>query len=188
MKTTIAKLATIVMIITLTACSDGDPGPAGPQGQQGIVGEKGDPGPEGEKGDPGTANVIYSEWMDIEWNGINDPNYKTMRIQEPMITSEFLEKGGVLLFFLKAIDAEKTLVIPCPYQANNIYLFSAAQVLSGEGTAGLIANSLDGSSFSEDLFAGLQVRYVLIPGGTLTTGGRVSYSYESLQDLYNIPD
>jgi hypothetical protein len=188
MKTTIAKLVTIVMIITLAACSDGDPGPAGPQGQQGIVGEKGAQGPEGEKGDPGTANVIYSEWLDLEWNGINDPDYKTMRIQEPMITSEFVEKGGVSLFFIRAVNEDITIVIPIPYQFGNVNLFSATQIISGVTTLGLIALSQDGSPISEDQFAGLKVRYVLIPGGTLTTGGRVSYSYESLQNLYNIPD
>ena len=188
MKTTIAKLLTIVMIITLAACSDGDPGPAGPQGQQGTAGAQGAQGPEGEKGDPGTAHVIYSEWMDLEWNGFNDPNYKTMRIEDPMITSEFLENGGILLFFIRVTSPETTIVIPVPYQSNNVYLFSAANISSGEGTVGLVAYSLDGATFSEDLFVGLEVRYVLIPGGTLATGGRVSYAYESLQNLYNIPD
>lgn len=185
MKTASTKFLTAIVIISLTACSDGDPGPTGPQGPQG---EQGTQGPGGEKGDPGTANVIYSEWLDIEWNSANDPNYKTMSIPEPMITSEFLEKGGVALFFLRLVSGDLTLVVPVPYQQASVYLTSVAQIKAGESTLGLMAMTHDGSSFSEDLFEGLEVRYVLIPGGTLTAGGRASYSYESLQNLYNIPD
>jgi len=185
MKTTITQLLTLLLIITLASCSDGDPGPAGPQGQPGATGA---PGPEGEKGDPGTANVIYSEWLDLEFNGVNETNYRTMRINEPMITSEFLEKGGVSLFFLRAAEGDVALVVPIPYQQGAVNLFSVTQTVSGVNSLGLVATTQDGSDFSEDLFAGVQVRYILIPGGTLTTGGRMSYSYESLRQLYNIPD
>ena len=185
MKTTITKVITFLIIVTLSACSDGDPGPAGSQGPQGLAGA---PGPQGEKGDPGTANVIYSEWMDLEWNGINELNYKTMKIEEPLITSEFLEKGGVALFFIRAQEGEVTIVIPTPYQVDKIYLFSASQIASGVSSVGLVATSTDGSDIDEGLLAALDVRYVLIPGGTLTTGGRVDTSYESLKALYNIPD
>jgi hypothetical protein len=185
MKTPVTKFLTAIVIILLTACSDGDPGPTGQQGPQG---EQGAQGPEGEKGATGTANVIYSEWMDIEWNSANDPNYKTMSIPEPMITSEFLEKGGVSLFFLRVVSGDVTLVVPIPYQQASVYLTSVAQIKSGESAVGLMAMTLDGSSFSEDLFEGVEIRYVLIPGGTFTAGGRASYSYESLQNLYNIPD
>jgi hypothetical protein len=188
MKTASTTFFTAILIFAFTACSDGDPGPTGPQGPQGEQGTQGTQGPGGEKGDPGTANVIYSEWMDVEWNGANDPNYKTMKIPEPMITSEFLEKGGVSLFFIRVISGETTLVVPVPYQQGSVYLTSVAQIISGVSTLGLIALTQDGSSFSEDQFAGLEVRYVLIPGGTLTAGGRASYSYESLKNLYNIPD
>ncbi len=185
MKTKITKLLTLLIIITLAACSDGDPGPAGPQGQPGTTGA---PGPEGKKGDPGTANVIYSEWLDLEWNGVNETNYRTMRIPEPMITSEFLDKGGISLFFIRVSDGDVTVVVPVPYHVGKVDLFSAAQIVSGVSTVGLVAVTQDGSPFSEDIFAGVKVRYVLIPGGTLTTGGRMSYAYESFQNLYNIPD
>jgi len=168
-----------IAMISLSACGDGDPGPVGPQGEQGIV---------GEKGDAGTANVIYSEWMDIDWNSANDPNYKTMSIPEPMITTDFLEKGGVSLFFLRVVSGDVTLVVPIPYQQGDVYLTSVAQIKAGVSAVGVMAMTHDGSPFSEDLFEGVEIRYVLIPGGTLTAGGRASYSYEALRDLYNIPE
>jgi hypothetical protein len=188
MKTTITKIFGFIMIITFVSCSDGDPGPAGSAGPQGQAGATGATGPQGEKGDPGTANVIYSAWMDVEWNGINDPEYKTMKIEEPLLTSEFLDKGGVTLFFIRAVEDDVTVVLPTPYQLGNVHLFGAAQIVSGVSSVGLVASSTDGSTISESMFAGLEVRYVLIPGGTLTTGGRIDLSYESVKSQYNIPD
>lgn len=185
MKTTITKILTLLLIVTIAACSDGDPGPAGPQGQPGTAGA---PGPAGEKGDPGTANVIYSEWLDLEFNGVNESNYKTMRIPEPMVTTEFLEKGGVALFFLRVEQGDVALVVSIPYEQGGVKLFNVTQTTSGEHALGLIAMTEDGSDFSADIYDGVQVRYILIPGGTLTTGGRMSYSYESLKQLYNIKD
>lgn len=182
MKTAIKTFLSAIVIFSLSACSDGDPGPIGPQGEQGTQ------GPGGEKGDPGTANVIYSEWMDIEWNGTNESNYKTMNIPEPVVTTEFLEKGGMSLFFLRVVSGDVTLVVPIPYEQAGVYLTSVAQIKAGESAVGLMAMTHDGSPFSEDMFEGVEIRYVLIPGGTLTAGGRASRSYESLQDLYNIPD
>jgi hypothetical protein len=185
MKKTSTTLLIAMAIISLSACSDGDPGPVGKQGEQGAQGSQ---GPQGEKGDPGTANVIYSEWMDIEWNGANEPDYRTMSIPEPMITSDFLEKGGISLFFLRVVSGDITLVVPVPYQVGSVNLTSVAQIKGAESAVGVMAMTQDGTSFSEDLFDGVEIRYVLIPGGTLTAGGRVSYSYESLQTMYNIPD
>jgi hypothetical protein len=188
MRTSITKLLTLLFIITLAACSDGDPGPAGPQGQPGATGAAGAQGPEGAKGDPGTANVVYSEWKELEFNGVNESNYRTMRISEPMVTNEFLEKGGVSLFFLRVADEDVALVVSIPYTQAGVKLFNVTQTASGVHSLGLIATTEDGSDFSADMFEGVQVRYILIPGGTLTTGGRMSYSYESLKESYNIPD
>lgn len=183
MKTTITKFFILLMIITLAACSkEGDPGPKGDAGPAGV------PGPQGGKGDPGTANVIYSAWMPIDWNGFNESNYKTMKIEEPMITSEFIENGGVAMFFLRATSDDVTLVVSTPYQAGEVLVFGATQIQSGEGTLGLVASTADGSSFSEEMFEGLEVRYILIPGGTLTPAGKVSYDYESLKKTYQIQD
>lgn len=186
MRTTIKKLFTLLIVITLAACSDGDPGP---KGDVGTTGPAGAAGAKGDKGDPGTANVIYSEWMEIEWNGNDFPEYKSMNRREPLITDEFFDKGGVTLFFIRVTQGDVTLVVPLPYAlGNNSNMYGAAQLQAGEGYIGLVAQSTDGSDLGETVGEGLEVRYVLIPGGTLTTGGRVDYSYEALKKLYNIAD
>jgi hypothetical protein len=80
------------------------------------------------------------------------------------------------------------LVVSIPYEQGGVKLFNVTQTTSGEHSLGLVAMTEDGSDFLEDIYDGVQVRYILIPGGTLTTGGRMSYSYESLKRMYNIKD
>lgn len=56
-------------IFFLASCSaeDGETGPAGPAGPQGEQGAQGPQGDQGEQGEPGTANVIYSDWIPIDF-------------------------------------------------------------------------------------------------------------------------
>ncbi len=78
MKTLFDNLFTITlvaMVLALTSCNT--EGPTGPQGTPGPQGPQGTPGEDGEDG---TANVIYSEWMDLDWNLSDDPGYKAMLI------------------------------------------------------------------------------------------------------------
>lgn len=179
MQTTLLRLFTLAVIVMLSACSkDGDVGPAGEQGPE---------GPEGPEGKPGTANVIYSPWMNITWNGVNEPEYKTMRITENRVTSEFLEDGGTVLYYIRQKTTDLEIVLALPYFSGSIYVYGATQLTPGQNRVGIIAQSLDASDMPSDFFAGLQFRYVLIPGGT-PTGGRMGTDYETIKSLYNIPD
>jgi hypothetical protein len=181
MKTTLLKLFMLSLVITIGACSkEGDVGPAGAQGPAG------EQGPEGPEGKPGTANVIYSPWMDITWNGINEPAYKTMRIDEDKITSEFLENGGTVLYYIRQKTTDFEVVLALPHFLGSIHMYGVTQISSGQSRVGLAAQTQDGSDIPADFFSGLQFRYVLIPGGTVT--GRMRTDYETIKALYNIRD
>ena len=56
----------LAISLLLAACTK--EGPAGPQGPQGNEGPGGARGPAGPKGDTGTANVIYSDWLDVAYS------------------------------------------------------------------------------------------------------------------------
>ncbi|KAG1649002.1 Kelch repeat-containing protein 1 [Nymphon striatum] len=43
---------------------DGATGPSGPQGEQGVTGADGE---QGEQGETGTANVIFSDWITVDY-------------------------------------------------------------------------------------------------------------------------
>ncbi|QEC54108.1 collagen-like protein [Anseongella ginsenosidimutans] len=72
----------------------GDKGASGPKGATGPKGPKGDPGPQGLKGEKGTANVIYSDWMDIE-RDLDTQLKNEMYVTVPQLTREFLNVGVV---------------------------------------------------------------------------------------------
>src|SRR3954464_11861709 len=57
----------VVISLLGASCQKGDTGPAGPQGPQGEQGQAGAAGAPGPKGDTGTANVIYSNWLDVTY-------------------------------------------------------------------------------------------------------------------------
>lgn len=178
MKTTVIKLLTLALIVALGACDkEGDPGPVGAQGPQ---------GPEGPEGKPGAANVIYSPWMDVDWNGIDEPTYKTMRMDEPQVTSDFLENGGTVLYYIRQKTTDFEVVLALPYLSGSTYAYGVTQINEGQSRVGIIATTLDGSSLPPDFFSEFQFRYVLIPGGVIANG-RVSTDYEIIKSRYNIP-
>src|SRR5215217_3270814 len=62
----------LIVVTFFVACQKGDTGPAGPAGPAGAAGANGANGPQGPagpQGDPGTANVIYSDWLDVTFEG-----------------------------------------------------------------------------------------------------------------------
>lgn len=178
-------------------------GPQGEQGEQGIQGEQGDPGaegpqgPQGEQGDPGTANVMYSEWMDQDWNFTDSPNFKTMLVNDVNLTDDFLDGGGFVLGFFRF---QENVPFPLPYQnfsSNNIRTFYPVH-FSDEGNVRFSIESTDGTALTDSEVNGsgpginAQFKYVLIPGGTtLSAKGANSLkqlSYEELCKLLDIPE
>lgn len=168
MKTFQQKYFTWALFFLLCACSkDSDPGPKGEKGDQGIQGVQ---GVQGEQGPPGTANVRYSAWMRLDWNYRDATSVKEMAIEEPLLTEDFINKGGVLLAYLRYRNYGTTQVFQLPFSMRGEIL-SASMLLNppllpGDAVVFIKNKSVDGTApvfgYQEDIF---HVRYVLIPGG-----------------------
>lgn len=138
-----------------TVCSPED-------GRDGIDGE------QGPAGEDGNANVMYSNWMPISWNEQDDPTYKVMSIEEPLITQEFIDSGGVVFMYFGYVSGSVTLIYPIPVILGNDYLSYYYGTDSNSNFSGVIltADSMDGitpvNNYINPLF---NIRYVLITEG-----------------------
>src|SRR3546814_7850394 len=113
-------LSALFLATLLLSCEkEGPPGPAGAAGEQGPRGETGATGPKGAKGDPGTANVIYSDWIPVDWNVLDGNTVKRMDVDVPQITEAFVENGGVILFFVRQTGT----IWPVPMSRDNYILY-----------------------------------------------------------------
>jgi hypothetical protein len=148
----------LAIALTVTACKKGDPGP------QGDKGDKGDPGATGNtgtKGDPGTANVMYSDWLDVGFQ-LDQPSgvYFTL-IQEPKLTDEFLSTGEVKVYINLGTPAEKVVSV-LPYRSGTAqitpFFVEGVIELDANVNASTATDPATGNKFR-------QYRYVLIPGG-----------------------
>lgn len=209
--TTAAKhFLMFLLLITIASCADdGAPGPKGDKGDTGETGAKGDKGEEGPQGPEGTANVMYSDWMEFNWNMTNDRTFKQMAIQEAAITDDFLESGGILLVYLRASNPNgQIFVTSLPYFLGTTYLYAIASIIPDpdpnfpeDFISGILLNNvaLDGSTTvttfqDEPEGVDYEFRYILIPGGTPlpdTSNGRYKFKdvdYEELKLMFLIPD
>lgn len=51
------------------------------------------------------ASVMFSDWRPIVWNLSSYPTFKSMLIEDELVTKKFIHNGGLLLVLLKAIDS-----------------------------------------------------------------------------------
>src|SRR3954471_16623721 len=99
--------------LLIVACKKGDPGPQGDKGDKGDAGAQGAKGATGGKGDPGTANVLYSDWLDLTFT--QDPSgIFFAQIDEDKLTDDILSKGEIKVYVNLSTAAEKV-VFPLPF-------------------------------------------------------------------------
>ncbi|NIT60724.1 MAG: hypothetical protein GWN00_32330, partial [Aliifodinibius sp.] len=118
----------------------------------------------------GTANVLYSSWIDINWD--SEGGYEAvMRISESRITEDFLNTGAIQMYF-KSEGSSGISVTPLSYITGNHELsFAAALSTDPQNPFNgilLLLDHVNSQAIDQttiDYFAGKQVRYVLIPGG-----------------------
>lgn len=178
--------ALLAIAISFSSCSK--EGPQGPQGEQGPQGAQGAQGAKGDKGEPGTANVIYSDWLDVSFdqNGI-------AIVPAPGLSNEILNSGAVKVYwnlnnetdpFVVSLpcavipsllfDAEETdpdIVINPYFSKDTIILTSNYNVSSDQGIS--------------------QFRYILIPGGTPAARKAASINwniYNEVRKYLNLKD
>lgn len=177
----------LVLSITFIACE----GPAGPQGEQGLQGEEGAQGPQGEEG---TANVIYSEWLEVEWNGADEDDYKRMDIVEPMITDRFMSTGTVLMYLhVSGTDGSAVFALPLTDEGQTYAFFMRPADFSAPlpGTfpeePGLSFYIQENGGVATGGLSG--IRYVLIPDGVPAKISSGFWNdYEAVAEYFGIPE
>jgi hypothetical protein len=199
------------------AGNDGPAGPAGPAGAAGPAGDAGPQGAAGPAGDAGTANVFYSGWLSastLKTVTVDGSNVVAGDIAAPGVTSQYVAKGAVLVYFTFGIG-----VFPLPYTSfaggkESTISFIPAFSNGGSGSPGPSDNTIMIDRFTADNSASvtlstvLQYRYVLIPAPLPDGGlpfldapgtGSLQYAlpdgqtvdlrdYEQVREAFGIPD
>ncbi len=160
--------------------------------------DDGEPGPKGEQGEKGTANVVYSPWLQPEWNVTDQARLKIMKIIAPDVTQSLLDNGTILVYWKYTAEGDLSITFPLPYTEFNSlgvpylnWTFSIYGV--GNIEVQMTSYGIDLNYFDYVNLDNNRLRYVLIPGEASSTNGRfapaVNYSnYEAVKDYYNIPD
>ena len=190
----LSALALFAFSLSLTSCSkEGSTGPAGPAGPTGATGAT------GAKGETGTANVIYSDWLDVTFNdttGVAD-------VAAPSLTLDVLNTGSIKVYW-NLSDETDPFIVSVPAVISPYLLFSAETLAQmwpsitdgnypeiyvdayySEKLINLVSNYPVSSSegFS-------QFRYIIIPGG-VQEGNRSAIDwkdYNSVKKYYQLKD
>jgi hypothetical protein len=148
-------LIVIFSLLSLVACQKGDTGPEGPAGPAGPA------GPGGPAGPTGTANVIYSDWLDVTFEPNNDSSNWNAAIRAEALTQEMLNQGEIKVY-INFNTSSDPVVFPLPY-------FDGAVIINPVFFTDTIAlvSTVDASTVEDSGDKFFQYRYVLIPGGQL---------------------
>lgn len=161
---TLTYVTLSIMVALTVSCSAED-------GLNGIDGEM---GPQGEQGQDGNANVIASDWFQVQYDeisGANPPTWGAMIFQNDDIPEvdleEFVETGGALLVYAKLYegnDETDYIILSTPTTFGNLTFISGFR--NNETGIALVIQieSNDVSSFEN--IPNLTFRYVLVPATT----------------------
>lgn len=160
-------LALPLLIVSCT--KEGPTGPAGPAGAQGPAGPAGAagaPGAPGTKGDPGTANVIYSDWLDVTFEG-SDTTGWFADIPAPQLVDSILNRGEIKVYANFGSDSannQAVVALPITYEllvtgGAIVHPYFQNQLITILSTVNLSTVTDNGNKY-------FQFRYILIPGGT----------------------
>ena len=179
----------MALITIIISCSK--EGPAGPAGAAGPVGPQGPSGPAGPAGQPGTANVIYSDWLDVPFQVVKNSAGDTLSWQGSITASRLdaniLSKGEIKVYVNLNTAASPTVVaLPIdPFVFGFIIspVFQVGKItLIGDDDWGTDVNSSNQKIF--------QYRYILIPGGTTArTSNAINWNdYKQVQAYLGLKD
>jgi hypothetical protein len=161
----------LLLAITLIIASCSKTGPAGAAGSAGAQGPVGPNGPTGPAGPTGTANVIYSNWLNVKFQGTDSTGWFA-QITANALTDSIINKGDVKVYFnLGSDSADNQLIFPLPI--DDILLIGALIDPYYESKLIHMVATVDVSSDSLRGYHYFQYRYILIPGG-INTGGRMN--------------
>lgn len=165
---TLAYTTLAIMIALTVSCSAED-------GRNGIDGEMGPQGEQGPAGQDGNANVIASDWFQVQYDeisGANPPTWGAMIFQNDDIPEvdleEFVETGGALLVNAKLYegnDETDYIILSTPTTFGDLTFISGFR---NNETGIALAIQIEGTNVSSlENIPNLTFRYVLIPAATV---------------------
>lgn len=154
----------LLIAIALFFASCTKEGPAGPAGPAGPQGPAGPTGAIGATGPAGTANVFYSNWLDVPFTPNEDSSTWTGQITATRLDSSIIQRGDIKVYVNIGTVASPTIApLPLDALAFGLILTPLYQV----GRIVLLASD-DASTEGVTTQKTFQYRYILIPGGTST--------------------
>lgn len=160
---TISGSFLIAIALFFASCTkEGPAGPAGPAGPQGAAGPT---GATGTQGPAGTANVFYSNWLDVPFTTDADSSTWTAEITAARLVDSVIQRGDVKVYWNIGTSAAPV-IVPLPvdalafgviltpiFQTGRIRLFASDNLSTVTLTNGQKES---------------QFRYIIIPGGVPT--------------------
>ncbi len=180
------------VVVCFMSCSkDGPQGPAGPAGTNGNQGPQ---GPKGDPGDPGSANVIYSGWLDVRFQGaqtVTNPDgtvdtvLYAAAINAPKLDSAVLANALVNVYINLGTASQQSIVL-LPYTDE---FGTLIRYVAASKSINLISN---GNPSTQTTTAGkrYQYRYVIVPGGvSARSAGSLDWkNYNQVRQALNLQD
>ncbi|PIB38417.1 hypothetical protein [Maribacter sp. 4G9] len=146
----------ILLLLVITACSDGEDGMDGPQGLQGEQGEV------GEVGSTGTVAFFYSNWIPSEFANPLPFGVSGFNIESDLFISD-LKDNGTILAYVQLTSGE---IIPLPLEvpaAGQVYSYT----VNDDDQLRVFVTRAEISSATPLIES---VRYIIIPGTEQETG------------------
>ncbi|WP_156027036.1 collagen-like triple helix repeat-containing protein [Sporocytophaga myxococcoides] len=169
----------LAMVFITSSCKK-----EGPVGPTGATGSAGPSGPAGPKGEAGTANVIYSDWLDLPFSFDNEGKSYFSEIDVPKLTPEILSQGEIKMYVNLSTPDDPT-VAPLPYVGLDTVKI---QYVAFNGGLQLSSNYNVGTYENKDKKKVLQYRYVIIPGGIAARQSINWDDYDEVKEILQIKD
>lgn len=165
---TYSSLLFAIVLFFASCTKEGPAGPAGPAGPTGPQGPTGAAGAAGAQGPAGTANVFYSNWLDLTFTPNTDSSTWTGQIAAARLVDSIIQRGDVKVY-VNIGTVATPVIAPLPLDALAFGLILTPLYQVGRIT---LLSDLDASTEGLGTQKSFQYRYILIPGGTAT--GRVA--------------
>lgn len=144
---------------------------------------------KGDQGPAGTANVIYSDWMDVTFNKTvrspGDTVYIAV-IDAPKLTNDIINNGDVKVFVNVNTPSSPT-VVPLPNYDPFTVIFDQINCVFTPQKITLISLG-DESTFTSGGNKAYQYRYVLIPGGVKANSSVDWNNYQEIKQATGLKD
>lgn len=144
---------------------------------------------KGDQGPAGTANVIYSDWLDVTFNQTvrspGDTIYIAL-IDAPKLTNDIINNGDVKVF-VNVNTPSSPAVVPLPNYDPFLVIGDEINCVFTPQKITLMSLG-DESTYTSGSNKYYQYRYVLIPGGVKATSSVNWNNYQEVQQAVGMKD